>query len=89
MPVYRNVMESLVEEKVDKILHTLDCCQCDQCRNDIVAYALNQLPTKYVVTQQGEAYSKIYVLSVQHDADILAAITAGANLVREHPRHTK
>lgn len=84
---YKNVMELLVEEKYEKIKDDLDCCTCAQCRNDVLAYALNQLPSKYVVTPKGEAYSKTFALSVQHDTDIIAALTAGANLVREHPRH--
>lgn len=87
MASYKNVMEQLVEEKLDKIYNTLDCCKCEQCRNDIIAYALNNLPSKYVVTPKGETYSKTFVLSMQHDADINAALAAGANVVKENPRH--
>ncbi len=86
--LYKNVMEDIVESKMNQMLESLGCCTCEQCRNDIIAYALNHLPPKYVVTAQGEVYSKLYTLSVQHDADIMAALTQGANLVANNPRHS-
>ncbi len=42
--LYKNVMEDLVEFRFDEIQSTLDCCTCEHCRNDIIAYALNLLP---------------------------------------------
>lgn len=87
MAKYRNVMEQLVEETYSQIVSTLQCCQCEQCRNDIIAYALNQLPCKYVATPQGEMYSKTYSLGIQHRANIMAALAQGANVVRLNPRH--
>lgn len=87
MARYYNVMESIAEKKLDEIYHSLDCCHCEQCRSDILAFALNRLPTKYVATPQGEAYSKTYSLTLQHDADIIAALTMGARLVAGNPRH--
>ena len=84
---YRNVMETIVENKLDKMIDMLDCCHCEQCRNDVVAYALNQLPPKYVVTDQGEVYSKLAAMGLQHDADVTAAISMGAAAVKQHPRH--
>lgn len=90
MATYYNAMESLVEEAYDKLRDKLDCCTCEQCRNDIIAYALNQLPPKYVVTIQGAMYSKANsTMKTQPGADIIAALTAGANLVRTRSRHAK
>ncbi|MCI8442379.1 MAG: late competence development ComFB family protein [Provencibacterium sp.] len=85
--IYKNIMEDIVENKMKQIQETLGCCTCENCRCDIIAYALNQLPPKYVVTAKGEVYSKLYTLSVQHDADVMAALTQGANLVAKRPRH--
>jgi len=86
-PLYKNIMEDLVEEKYDKMQSTLSFCTCPQCRADAIAYALNQLPPKYVVTPKGEIYSKTYALSVQHDADITSALAAAVTQIAEHPRH--
>lgn len=88
MKSYKNIMEILVENKWADMSVSLDCCTCDRCKNDILAFALNHLPAKYVVTQEGEVYSKTYVLEIQHNADILTALTQGAELVKKYPRHT-
>ena len=84
---YKNVMETLVEETYDKVGSSLDCCNCSRCRDDIIAYALNQLPPKYVATPQGVIYFKTYSLGIQHNADIMAALMKGANIVKGNPRH--
>lgn len=87
MSQYRNLMESVVEELYDEFTSTLDCCHCERCRCDVVCYALNQLPPKYIMTHEGEMFTRLNQLSNQHSADILSAIATGARLVKEHPRH--
>lgn len=56
MPGYQNVMELLVEQMYSSVVSILDCCACPLCKADIIAYALNQLPPKYVTLREGEAY---------------------------------
>lgn len=87
MSEYRNIMESLVEEEFERAAATLGCCTCEACRNDIIAYALNQLPPKYVATRKGEVYSKTFILRNQHRTDIMAALTKAASVVKANPRH--
>ena len=87
MAEYKNIMENLVEEEFDRAQGSLNCCTCEACRNDIMAYALNQLPPKYVATRKGEVYSKTFILRNQHYADIMAALAKGAKVVSDHPRH--
>lgn len=87
MAQYHNIMEDLVEEEYAKAARTLGCCTCDRCRSDIIAYALNLMPPKYVATQKGEVYSKTFILRNQHYADVLAALSKAAAVVKEHPRH--
>ena len=41
-----NVMESIVEEKLDTQLKEENCCKCERCLEDMKAMALNQLPSK-------------------------------------------
>lgn len=87
MAEYKNIMEDLVKEEYESAAASLNCCTCEDCRNDIIAYALNQLPPKYVATRTGEVYSKTFILRNQHYADIMAALAKGARVVSEHPRH--
>lgn len=87
MPAYRNVMEILLEELFDKMKDQLDCCTCEECRSDIIALALNQLPPHYVRTPKGELLSKLDQLSSQNSTDALAALTQAVEKVKASPRH--
>ena len=59
----------------------------EQCHADIVAYTLNQLPGKYVVTKAGGAISKADSLRFQHITDIRAAMIRAVQVVKDYPRH--
>lgn len=83
----QNITEDLVQQKLDEVIDSMDCCKCEQCRADIISYALNRLRPKYVSTELGKAYAKLDTMSVQYETDILAAIYEGAEKVKEHPRH--
>lgn len=83
----KNYMEQLVELMVDSIIRDIEVCKCKQCRADIMAIALNNLPTKYVVTKEGEAYSKTDILIQQFEIDIITAVTKAVEVVKKSPRH--
>ncbi len=87
MNAYKNVMEYLVLNKISEVWNALECCKCAQCKNDVIALALNELPTKYVVTQKGEVYARIDELSIEKEAEILTALAKAAKIVKEKPRH--
>lgn len=83
----KNVMEVLVWNFLDDILEKFpEGCNCEQCRYDIAALALNQLTPKYVATEKGEIYTKIQFLEVQYRADIVGALTRAIAKVIESPR---
>jgi len=83
----RNYMETCVNELLDVILGNLGACKCENCRNDTMAIALNNLPPKYVVTKRGEMYTKINNLQQQHDIDIISAVAKATKIVGQNPRH--
>lgn len=84
----KNYMEDVVWNFLDDLLSKYpEVCHCETCRYDIVALALNQLPPKYVVREQGELYSRINTLEVQHQIDVFAALTKAIMLVKDNPRH--
>lgn len=74
MPGYQNVMELLVEQMYSSVVSTLDCCACPLCKADIIAYALNQLPPKYVALREGEAYPKLFILQKEYRTRVAAAL---------------
>ena len=86
-----NYMEVCVENAIDEILKNYegddDICTCPRCRADIMAIALNNLPTKYVVTPKGEKFAKLISLQTQFDVDIVAEITKAIEIVKNNKRH--
>jgi competence protein ComFB len=80
-------MEDAVSYSLVPVMKAAGCCMCDTCRIDVTAIALNHLKPCYVVTKKGEIYAKTGELASQFSADIIAAITKGANLVQAKPRH--
>ena len=84
---YHNLMEDVVLHYVDDMLAADGGCRCDACRSDVIAYALNQLPPRYVATDRGRMLSELESYESQFNTDIIAAISGGIRLVRQHPRH--
>lgn len=85
----KNFMEILVWEMLDKVLEKRpDVCKCEHCRYDIAALALNDLPPRYVVSEQGETYTRAKTLGQQFTIDVIAKIAHAANVVAAHPRHS-
>ena len=82
-----NIMEIMVQFKYNELKDILNICQCEKCKLDLMSYALNRLPAKYVVSEKGEAFSKVDTTSVQFDSDIICALVEGAKIVKDHPRH--
>ncbi|WCK54245.1 late competence development ComFB family protein [Aneurinibacillus sp. Ricciae_BoGa-3] len=62
-------------------------CNCEHCKNDILAIALNQLPSKYVSTAIGEVYMKTLMMDKQVESDVLKEITNAAMIVEKNPHH--
>jgi len=87
----RNYMEDCVDDMLENMMKNVafaaQTCTCEQCRLDIKAITLNNLPQKYVVTRKGELYAKISSLQNQFEVDIIAALTKSATIVGRNPRH--
>lgn len=83
----KNCMEEFVSKKTDEVLNIMKICKCEKCRLDIIALALNDLPSKYVVTEIGGLYAKSRELELQFDVDVETAIVKAAMIVNKNPRH--
>ena len=82
-----NVMESIVDEKLELMLRDEHCCKCERCIEDMKAMSLNQLPSKYVSTHNGELFSKLSSLMRQNTIDINVAVSYAIKVVSEKPSH--
>ncbi len=85
--ILKNYMEEVAFRAFDDVTKGMDICKCEKCKLDIIAIALNKLPTKYVVTDKGELYAKVDNLRGQFEADIITAMTQAAMTVGKNPKH--
>lgn len=84
-----NVMESVVESKVDKYIDLFGLCHCPRCRADVIALALNRLPAKYIVMPKNEALPRISMYESNLGAVATAEILWACKAVFDAPRHKK
>ncbi|MDO7786083.1 late competence development ComFB family protein [Desulforamulus aquiferis] len=88
----KNYIELAVEQMLDDVIQNYansnpDICTCSRCRLDTMAIALNNLPTRYVVTDEGGIYTKVAMEQIAGRAQVVAAILNGIQIVQKKPRH--
>lgn len=84
----RNYMEKVVRETLAKLLKDReDICKCEKCVADMIAYALNRLPPKYMVTDRGYIFLKLREIETQFQVDVLEAILEAIQVVSKKPEH--
>ena len=83
-----NYNEKLVKEELEKILQgRQDVCKCRSCKLDIMAYALNQLPPRYVASEGGHIHTMVNISTDQLKAQTIAALVNAIKAVARKPRH--
>ena len=80
-------MEDVVFSLLDALINEKDACNCERCRYDIAAIALNNLPPKYVVTESGEVFAKTQLLNQQFKTNAVVEILKAIEIVRNNPHH--
>jgi competence protein ComFB len=88
-----NTVEDIVISKVDEVFATLEeegiskFCTCDQCRMDVICYALNRLKPHYIVSHRGAARTRRETIAQQQQtADVAAMIHEGLKRVNHNQR---
>ncbi len=81
---YINIQEYWVKDKLDLALNKFSCCDCDRCRKEIMALALNELPPRYMVLERDE---NIPSLTKQELGTISAAIIKAVVTIKANPKH--
>lgn len=84
-----NVMENIIVDKLEFQLKKYDCCKCAECKQDMLAYALNIIPPKYVNSAKGELFGRIDSSKLQNAVDIDIAIAKAISVVSASPNHHK
>jgi competence protein ComFB len=82
-----NLVRVIAEELLPSVMDKLGVEDRKINRMDILALALNSLPTKYVTTKQGKQYAQLVeVYRLQYETDVVAALTKAAIKVMQQPR---
>jgi len=89
-----NTMEDIVVARVNDIFEAIDkdgserkYCTCNQCRMDIVCYALNRVRPHYIVSNRGASRVRSDTIERQQQiADITAMIHEGFKQVNHNQR---
>ena len=83
-----NVMEEHVRAAYDRLKATTKgFIDTPQHREDVIVYALNRLPPKYVVTDQGKAVTGAALDEPQHRAAIDVKVIEAIARVAHAPRN--
>jgi competence protein ComFB len=82
-----NLSEVLTKELLPSVMERMDVCTCPVCTGNVLALALNTLPTKYVTTDEGKQYTQLEVYKRQNELDVIAALTRACVRVKSSPRH--
>ena len=84
---YINVMQALVEDRVDKYMKQFKMCDCKRCRTDVVALTLTSLPAKYIVIPEHDSVPMLSIYESRYSAAVTAQLIAACQQVSAHPRH--
>ena len=76
----RALDELLIEPQYQRINFT------EKTKMDILAFALNHLPPRYVVTEKGHLYTRLDELKQQFQTDITVELSKAISVVQANPR---
>jgi len=83
-----NLMERITSDVLDEHWDSINVpCHCDVCKNDVLALALNMLPTRYVTNDKGRLLVQLRMSEEQSYADILREIAKAGIIVGAKPSH--
>ena len=86
----KNVLEAVVKRGYDELRAGVSVgCGCARCREDILVYAMNRLPPRYVATLTGEVLSEVQMEAGQVQVDVTVVLLEAFRVVGGAPRHAR
>ena len=83
-----NMMELLVDERLERYVRMFGLCTCPRCMADARALALTRLPAKYVVLAGSAATPMTSLYRAKYESMVVAQVIQACKTVMESPRHT-
>jgi competence protein ComFB len=84
-----NIMEEMVRLQVNEQIKKMDMCQCERCRLNACAVALNHLPSHYVTTRKGALLGQLEDVEINYQTGITVEVTKALMLVKDNPLHDR
>lgn len=84
--IHNRVEEHVIEAYESLKGHFAGFCGCEVCRADVLVYALNRLPARYVSTLEGTVITELSLDKQQNRATIEVAVMDGLKKVGASPR---
>jgi competence protein ComFB len=85
--VLNNKVEEHVIDEYDRLVsHFSTFCGCPLCRADVLVYALNRLPARYVASTEGHVVTEFNLEKDQSRAAMDVAMMDGFKKVASAPR---
>ena len=82
-----NLVEARVVTMYDELRpQVANICGCHVCRGDVLVYALNRLPARYVATNEGKVMTELNLDSGQSRVNMEVTLLAGFRRVTMAPR---
>ncbi len=85
--VFINVMELLVDEKLERYVKMFGLCDCLRCLADAKALALSRLQAKYVVLEENTRIPMLSFYEAKYEELVIPEVIHACKTVMEHPRH--
>lgn len=82
-----NVMERLVDDKLDYYMKKFDVCTCPRCRVDVKALALSHMEAKYVVLDKSGISAFLSLYTNKFASEVMFHLGKACMQVLESPRH--
>jgi hypothetical protein len=82
-----NLVKLIAEDLLPSVMKKMEIENTQENKEDVLALALNQLPTKYVTGVGGKLYAElINTCKVQYETDVIASLTKACMKVKNKPR---
>lgn len=86
----KNYMEDVIREVFAEVLkNNPDFCQCEKCKQDVLALALSKIKGRYAASPEGEIFARVEQADRQVRTDALLAIMQAVQQVSANPRHDR
>lgn len=86
--VAKQILDQIVISKIVDGYDLTGYCFCERCLTDSLSLALNNLPPRYVVSEEGEVFARtVMELDYQFQATVNSELIKALLQVGAHPHH--